>query len=370
MKPSTGEQGPKFAGRLAEMLRNIRHLSQPAIAEALAQLGQPSFRAKQIWAWMWTRHARSFDEMSDLPAALRTRLAEEFTLAAPEIEKWSESADGTVKYAIRLADGSIVESVLIVHKDRLTACISSQVGCSLDCAFCATGRMERLRNLYFDEIYGQAAIMDTEARVRFGRGLTNVVYMGMGEPLLNYREMMGSIERITAPDGLGMSPSRITVSTAGIGKMIKKLGEEKVKFGLALSLHAPTDVQRSSIMSINESNDLRTLAESLKSFTAETGQRVTLEYVLLQGINDSMTDADNLAHFSRSFASKVNLLEYNAVAGSGFNRTSRNGAYRFKERLEGQGVIANIRHSRGEDIDAACGQLAGKVQTIADAPIA
>jgi 23S rRNA (adenine2503-C2)-methyltransferase len=259
-----------------------------------------------------------------------------------------------------LYDGNIVEGVLIPSTSRMTACISSQVGCSLTCKFCATGRLERLRNLDADEMYDQVVLIRNQSLERYNQPLTNIVYMGMGEPLLNYKNMMASIDRITSPDGLGMSPQRITVSTAGIAKMITKLGDDEVKFNLALSLHAANDAKRNHIMPINEQNSLDSLAEALNYFYEKTGTRVTFEFIVFKDFNDSVQDAEELLAFCKRTTAKVNIIEYNPIDGGEFEQTLPDRLNVFKYVLEDEGVIVNVRRSRGKDIDAACGQLANK----------
>ncbi|MBL0105229.1 MAG: 23S rRNA (adenine(2503)-C(2))-methyltransferase RlmN, partial [Bacteroidetes bacterium] len=228
------------------------------------------------------------------------------------------------------------------------------------CKFCATGKLERLRNLNADEIYDQVALIREQSEREYGIPLSNIVYMGMGEPLLNYANVLKSIERITSPDGLGMSPQRITVSTAGIAKMIKKLGDDEVKFNLALSLHAANDEKRNHIMPINEHNTLDVLAEALDYFYSKTGTRVTFEYIVFNGFNDEIQDAKELEAFCRRVKAKVNLIEYNPIDGGEFLNAREDKIEIFKNYLESRGVIVNIRRSRGKDIDAACGQLANK----------
>jgi 23S rRNA (adenine2503-C2)-methyltransferase len=263
---------------------------------------------------------------------------------------------------MRLHDGYVVESVLIPHGQRMTACISSQVGCSLSCKFCATGRLKRMRNLNADEIYDQVVLVKQTAADRYNAQLTNIVYMGMGEPLLNYAETMKSIERITSPDGLGMSPRRITVSTAGVAKMIVKLADDGAKFNLALSLHAANDRKRDYIMPINETNSLDNLADALNHFIEKTGTKPTFEYIVFHDFNDSLSDAQELADFCKRVPAKVNLIEYNAIDDGEFRQTSGNRLRAFTDHLRSNGVNCNLRHSRGKDIDAACGQLANKNQ--------
>src|SRR5690606_17205994 len=243
---------------------------------------------------------------------------------------------------------------------RMTACVSSQVGCSLTCKFCATGYMDRKRNLNADEIYDQVVLIEKQAQENYGQPLTNIVYMGMGEPLLNYSNVLKSIDRITASDGLNMATKRITVSTAGIAKMIKKLGDDKVKFNLALSLHAANDKKRNEIMPINEQNSLAALAEALKYYFAKTKNPVTYEYIIFDNFNDTLQDAMELAKFCRHLPCKVNIIEYNPISFADFENAQADKIDLFADYLKKHGIITNIRRSRGKDIDAACGQLAVK----------
>lgn len=340
--------------------KDIRALSLEEITAFFKANGEAAFRAKQVYEWLWKKSARSFDEMTNLSKPLRDKLNEGFVINAVSIDDMQVSGDRTIKCAMKLADGNVVESVLIPTETRMTACISSQVGCSLTCKFCATGKLKRLRNLNGDEIYDQVALVKNLAETRYEQPLTNIVYMGMGEPLLNYQETLRSVDRITSPDGLGMSPQRITVSTAGIAKMIKKLGDDQVKFNLALSLHAANDEKRNHIMPINETNSLDNLAEALNYFYEKTGSRVTFEYIVFKDFNDSLQDAKELADFCRKTTAKVNIIEYNPIGDGEFKQTTPERLNVFKNHLESKGIIVNIRRSRGKDIDAACGQLANK----------
>lgn len=340
--------------------QDIRALDKEEINAFLKENGQAAFRAKQVWEWLWQKSARSFEDMSNLSKDLRNLLSEHFVINAVSIDDMQVSGDRTIKCAMKLHDGKVVESVLIPTATRMTVCISTQVGCSLTCKFCATGRLDRLRNLNADEIYDQVVLVNRLAEEKYGQHLSNIVYMGMGEPLLNYAETLRSVNRICSPDGLGMSPQRITVSTAGIAKMIKKLGDDGVKFNLALSLHAANDEKRNYIMPINESNSLENLAEALNYFYDKTGTRVTFEYIAFKDFNDSIQDAEELAEFCRKVPAKVNIIEYNPIDDGEFKQTTIERLNAFKEHLEKRGVIVNIRRSRGKDIDAACGQLANK----------
>lgn len=340
--------------------KNIRTLSLEQITDLFKELNEPAFRAKQLYDWLWNKRAINFDDMSNFPKALRDKLSENFEIHAVEIQDLQISSDKTIKCAMKLHDNYVVESVLIPQGDRMTACISSQVGCSLTCKFCATAKLKRMRNLTADEIYDQVVLVKNTAMEKYGKPLTNIVYMGMGEPLLNYNEMMLSVDKITNPAGLGMSPKRITVSTAGVAKMIKKLGDDGVKFNLALSLHAANDVKRNQLMPINETNSLENLEEALNYFYDKTGTRATFEYIVFKDFNDTTKDAQELVQFCKKVKSKVNIIEYNPIDGGEFKQTTPERLQNFVNVLEENGIIVNVRRSRGKDIDAACGQLANK----------
>lgn len=339
-------------------IKNIRSFSREELREKLLEMGEKRFRADQIYEWLWQKGAHSFDEMSNISKTLREKLSAHFSIDKARIQNSYKSKDGTIKYAFELHDGKQVEGVLIPTPKRLTACISSQAGCSLACNFCATGFLPLKRNLLHYEIYDQVQIIRNEAEKHFDRPLTNIVYMGMGEPLLNYKNVLGSIRMVTSEDGLGMSPKRITVSTAGIAKMIKKLADDEVKFEFALSLHAANDEKRSKIMPINDSNSLNALKEALIYFYEKTGTRITYEYCIFYDVNDSIEDAKELVAFSRIVPSKINVIEYNSVAEADFQNTTSQRMNAFIEYLESQKVIVNVRRSRGKDIDGGCGQLA------------
>ncbi len=340
--------------------KEIRNLSTEDLKKFLAEEGEPAFRARQISEWLWMKAAADFDEMSNLSKAFREKLKDRFTLNVATIYQSQFSSDKTIKNTFKLADGNIIEGVLIPAPERMTACVSSQVGCSLTCKFCATGYMERKRNLDPGEIYDQVVLIDRQARQNYGIPLSNIVYMGMGEPLLNYANVLKSIDRLTSPDGLNMAAKRITVSTAGIAKMIRKLGDDQVKFNLALSLHAANDEKRNEIMPVNEQNSLKALAEALKYYFIKTRNPVTYEYILFDNFNDDLQDAAELAKFCKHLPCKVNIIEYNPISFASFQNAGEDKTEAFAEYLRKQGIITNIRRSRGKDIDAACGQLAIK----------
>ncbi len=339
---------------------NIRELEADDVSHLLVKKGEKPFRARQVQEWLWKKGARSFDEMSNLAQPLRNFLHDNFSLNALTVNLVQRSEDGTLKFRLQTYDGHFIESVLIPTDDRVTACVSSQVGCSLTCKFCATGKLEMQRNLNFDEIFDQVMILRQMSMENFNRPLTNIVYMGMGEPLLNYANVMKSVNFITSPNGAGMSPRRITMSTAGIAKMIKKLGDDEVKFKLALSLHAPNDLKREQIMPINEHNNLKALMNALDYFYTKTRNRISFEYILFDGFNDTEKDALELAELCKRVPAKVNLIEYNTVENVSFKKTSAERVQQFADILYSRNVTATIRFSRGKDIDAACGQLANK----------
>lgn len=340
--------------------KNIRELSEDELIQAILDLGEKKFRASQIIDWLWNKQVASFDEMQNVPKGLRSQLEEHFFIDKIVLSDQQISKDRTIKCAYETFDKRVVEGVLIPTSSRTTACISSQVGCSLSCKFCATGKLKLLRNLSPGEIVDQVSSLRDMALEKYNTPLTNIVYMGMGEPLLNYRNMMSSIHWITSDKGLGMSPKRITVSTAGIAKMIKKMGDDDVKVNLALSLHAANDRKRSEIMEINDTNNLSVLTEALQYFHEKTGTRVTFEYIIFDKFNDSLEDAAELAAFARSVPCKINIIEYNPIDDGEFQRASSEKTDVFAKYLESKNLVVNVRRSRGKDIDAACGQLANK----------
>jgi len=347
------------------MKRDIKKLSAEQLKDVLRNWGEPAFRASQIYDWLWNKGAEDFDRMSNLPKALRERLKDNFTISHSRFSETRQSADGTLKNAVLLPDETIVESVLIPEKKRVTACISSQVGCSLDCRFCATARLKRMRNLSASEIVDQVMQAREQSREYYGAPLTNIVFMGMGEPLLNYDNVLKAIEIITSPKGLGFSPKRITVSTAGIPKMIKKLADDNPKVKLAVSLHAAIDGTRDELMPVNRrTGGLKALTEALQYWYKQTKSPVTFEYILFKGINDDERHLKALIKMARQVPSKVNLIPYNpANSFDRFEGTDEETMETFQRRLKEAGITATVRKSRGQDIEAACGQLAAQYET-------
>lgn len=340
---------------------NIRSFGLAELQEILLEKKQPKFRAKQIWQWLWEKSALSFEEMTNLPAGLRGDLSTDYAIPHLVSDLEQISRDGTIKSRFKLNDGHLVEGVLIPTEDRFTACVSSQVGCSLSCKFCATGFLDRKRNLRADEIYDQVRQINDQSLQHYNHPLTNIVFMGMGEPLLNYKNLILGIDRITSEDGLHISPKRITVSTVGIAKMIYKLAEDEVRFNLALSLHAANDEKRNQIMAINESNNIEVLMEALQHFhEAHPRSKLSFEYILFDGFNDGPEDAQKLLELCQKIPVKVNLIEYNQVEKVSFQKTEKDRRQKFVKTLENAGITATVRKSRGDDIDAACGQLANK----------
>jgi len=342
------------------MLKDIREIAGTEITSFVEAQGEKPFRGRQIMEWLWKNGVTDFDSMSNLPARLRESLKDNFTISGLQIKTEQISRDKTRKFGFLCPDGLLVEGVLIPSMGRVTACLSSQVGCPLNCSFCATARLTARRNLSVGEIFDQVVLLQNASQEAFGTHLSNLVFMGMGEPLLNYDSVITAISHMTAEKGLGISPRRITLSTAGLTKGINRLAQEKVKFNLAISLHTVHDTKRDSLMPVNKSNPLSQLAESLKFFFQETGTRISYEYLLMKDFNDSLKDASELAEFCKITPCKINLIEYNEVEGSTFHKTTPERMQAFVDFLESLNMIVNIRRSRGHDIDAACGQLACK----------
>ncbi|MEC8968538.1 MAG: 23S rRNA (adenine(2503)-C(2))-methyltransferase RlmN [Bacteroidota bacterium] len=344
--------------------KDIRKLSLDQLTKEIVILGERSFRANQIFDWIWKKRAISFAQMTNLSESLREKLSQIYEFRAVKLSDAQISNDRTIKNAFALFDNAIIEGVLIPTPTRMTACVSVQVGCSLSCAFCATGKLKRVRNLNFDEIYDQVVMINNQAKEKYSIPLSNIVFMGMGEPLLNYNNLLESIEKITSKEGLGMSAKRITVSTAGIANKIKRLADDNVRFNLALSLHAANDLKRNKIMPINESNNLEALKEALKYFYQKTKIKPTFEYIIFKNFNDEIQDAVELYEFCKVIPSKINIIEYNPIDDGVYQQADPEKVDAFANFLESKNIIVNIRRSRGKDIDAACGQLANKNEAI------
>ena len=340
--------------------RDIRKLQLDELKEFFIHHGDKAFRAQQVYEWLWQKSVKDFDHMTNLSLPTREMLKAHFVINHIMVDNMQRSIDGTIKNAVKLHDGMIVESVLIPTEKRITACVSSQVGCSLACKFCATARLKRMRNLSPDEIYDQVVAIKEQSELFFGRPLTNIVFMGMGEPLLNYANVMSAIEKITSQKGLNMASRRLTVSTVGLAKMIVKMADDGVKFNLAVSLHSALNETRSSIMPINDTNSLEELAEALKYWYQKTKNKVTYEYVVWKGINDNNAHAQALLKFCKHVPCKVNLIEYNPIDDGEFQQADQSVLDMYMDLLESNGITTRVRKSRGKDIDAACGQLANK----------
>ena len=340
--------------------KDIRALTKEQLRNFFVSNGDKAFRGNQVYEWLWQKKAHSFEDMTNLSKEVRAMLEENFVINHIKVDTMQRSEDGTVKNAVRLHDDLVVESVLIPTETRTTACVSSQVGCSLDCNFCATARLKRMRNLEHGEIYDQVVAIDNESRLYFDRPLSNIVFMGMGEPLMNYPNVMKAVEMITSNEGLGMSPKRITVSTSGIPKMIKKMADDEVKFKLAVSLHSAVEEIRNEIMPFTKNFPLTDLRESLEYWYRKTKSKVTYEYVVWKGINDDKRSIDALVKFCKYVPCKVNLIEYNPIDDGMFQQASEEATNAYITALEKNNIVAKVRRSRGKDIDAACGQLANK----------
>ncbi len=340
--------------------KDIRSLSKEELRDFFVSIGDKPFRGNQVYEWLWSKGAHTFDAMTNLSLGTRQHLEGNFAINHIQVDQIQKSADGTIKNAVRLHDNLVVESVLIPTKSRTTACVSSQVGCSLDCKFCATAKLKRMRNLNPDEIYDQVVAIDRESRLYFNRPLSNIVFMGMGEPLMNYKNVLASIDKITSKEGLGMSPKRITLSTSGVPKMIKRLADDEVKFKLAVSLHSAIQETRASIMPFAKSFTLEDLKEALQYWYEKTRSKVSYEYVVWKGINDKKEDIDALVRFCGYVPCKVNLIEYNPIGEDEFKQADSKALDAYISALEFNRIPVTVRRSRGKDIDAACGQLANK----------
>ena len=340
--------------------KDIRALSKEELRSFFESIGDKPFRGNQVYQWLWSKGAHTFDQMTNLSKQTRDHLQAHYVINHIKVDSIQRSKDGTIKNGVKLHDGLVVESVLIPTGTRTTACVSSQVGCSLDCKFCATARLKRMRNLNPDEIYDQVVAIDKESRLYHNRPLSNIVFMGMGEPLMNYKNVLAAIEKITSPEGLGMSPKRIVVSTSGVPKMIKKMADDNVKFNLAVSLHSAIQETREKIMPFAKSFTLTDLKESLEYWYEKTAKQITYEYVVWNGINDKKQDVAALIKFCSYVPCKVNIIEYNPIDDGMFQQADNKALDLYISMLEKARIPVTVRRSRGKDIDAACGQLANK----------
>jgi len=341
-------------------MKDIRTLSLNQLQDYFESLGEKPFRAKQVYDWLWSKNLHSIDEMTNLSKTLREKISEEYTINPVSVDLLQKSTDGTIKNGVKLHDGLLVESVLIPTETRTTACVSSQVGCSLNCEFCATARLKRMRNLEVAEIVDQVALIDSQSKMYFDRPLSNIVFMGMGEPMMNYKNVVEAIRKITQPEGLGMSPRRITVSTSGIPKMIRMLADDDLRVKLALSLHSAIESKRNEIMPFSDKFPLTDIMESLQYWYQKTGSVITFEYCVWKGINDTDEDIRALIKYCKQVPSKVNLIQYNPIGDGKYDKCNKQAEENYVHQLENAGITVMIRKSRGGDIDAACGQLANK----------
>jgi len=332
---------------------DIKLLTPEALTSVVAELGEPRFRAKQLIRWLYHRRARSFDEMTDLPAGLRERLGGQFTLGTPTLEARQLSADGTRKYLWRFPDGATVESVGLPTEDRLTVCFSTQAGCAMACRFCATGEGGFTRDLGAGEIVDQVTAVSDD----FGERVSNAVAMGQGEPFQNYRATLGALRLMNAKDGLGIGARHLTVSTCGLIPGIERFAQEPEQFTLAVSLHSAVQSTRDALMPAVRRYPISQLRRALESYGERTGRRPSLEYALLDGVNDTDEELAALVAFCRGLLCHVNLIPANPVSTTGFARSAESRVRAFTVRLQQVGVEVSVRAERGTDIDAACGQL-------------
>jgi len=344
---------------------NLLGMPQGDLEKLFADLGEKPFHARQLMRWVYQRGVTDFDEMTDLSKSLRQKLHEQAVIELPQVLSQHDSADGTIKWLFESGFGQAVEAVFIPEADRGTLCISSQVGCALDCAFCATGAQGFNRNLTAAEIIGQVWHANQTLPRRDNDdadfAVTNVVFMGMGEPLANYRSVVPAIEILISDLAYGISRRRVTVSTSGLVPNMDRLGDD-CNVSLAVSLHAPNDDLRDELVPINKMHPIRDLLDACWRYAAKRANRfITFEYVMLRGINDSVQHADELNALLRGRPAKVNLIPFNPFEGNEFARSAADTIRRFQNRLRKHGLVATTRKTRGDDIDAACGQLAGKV---------
>ena len=342
--------------------KDIRALTKTQLQDFFTANGDKGFRGNQVFDWLWHKKATDFETMTNLSKTTRQLLEENFVINKIKVDIMQRSEDGTIKNAIKLYDDLMVESVLIPTEKRSTACVSSQVGCSLDCLFCATSLLKRMRNLTPDEIYDQVVVIDNQSKLYFDKPLSNIVFMGMGEPLMNYNNVLKAIEMITSKEGLNMSSKRITLSTSGISKMIIKMADEDVKFNLAVSLHSAIEETRNKIMPFTKNFPLQELRKALEYWYKKTKSKVTYEYVVWKNINDDAASIQALVKFCKYVPCKVNLIEYNPIDESEvFLQANSTILDQYVKALNTINVVAKVRRSRGKDIDAACGQLANKI---------
>lgn len=339
-------------------MQSIYDLTLPGLREAVASLGEPAFRAAQVFQWLWGRRASSFEEMSNVSKALRSRLAESFTLVRPQPATVLTSKDGTVKFLLRLADGERIETVLIPEKEHYTLCLSTQVGCAMACTFCSTGTMGFTRNLTHGEILGQIlAAMDHIESAGLPMTLRNLVFMGMGEPTQNLDTLLAALSSMREEGGLAISPRRVTVSTVGLPNTLARFGASGAGL-LAVSLHAPAQALREQIMPrAAQAMPLDRLVAELRKYPLKSRERVTIEYILIGGVNDSEAHARDLVRLLSTFKSKVNLIAYNPSKGSPYEAPTQESILAFEALLRKKNVTTILRRSKGQDINAACGQL-------------
>lgn len=339
---------------------NLLDLLPSELEDLAASLGAPKYRGRQIASWLYGKDATDIETMSDLPRDFRAALGARVMVAVPEIERRTPSRDGSQKLVLSLGDGARIQSVLMPDGDRLTLCVSTQVGCGFACAFCLTGTMGLERNLTAGEIVGQ--VLATRATLGSGERITHIVYMGMGEPLANYATTVRSLRILTDPRAFGLSPRRITVSTVGLVGGIERLAKENLKVNLAISLHATSNEIRDRIMPVNKGFAIEELLDACRRFPVAFRQRITFEYVLLDGVNDAPEDARRLVRLLKDIRAKINLIPFNDWEGSGFQRPALHRIMGFQEILLEHGIRATVRWSKGEDIGAACGQLKETVE--------
>ncbi|MDR2010059.1 MAG: 23S rRNA (adenine(2503)-C(2))-methyltransferase RlmN [Bacteroidales bacterium] len=340
--------------------KNIRNQEYSELMDFFNDLNEKKFRLTQLSEWLWKKGSESFQEMKNLPQSLKEKLEQQYYIDKIKPVFQTSGKDKTTKFLFQSVDDHKFEGVLIPDKDRVTACISTQIGCQLNCSFCATGKIGYKRNLTTGEIFDEVFLLNKLSNDIFAKNLSNIVIMGMGEPLLNYGNTINAINIIMSENGMGMSPQRITLSTAGVVPGIKKLADDNIKFNLSISLHSADNEKRSTIMPVNKKYDLEALKKAIKYFYEKTGTRVTYEYLMLGGINDSIEDAVKLTEFTKISPCKINLIQYNSTEKSEYKNTSKEKLQDFFNFLENKNLIVTLRKSKGQDINAACGQLANK----------